>query len=79
MSERTCCLGGDGYPRRYTATAEHIIPRIIDDPPEALPIWACDEGDLITEKWEGETVIDIEIAKQCHPNEWLVVEAWDES
>jgi hypothetical protein len=28
-------LGGNGYPCRYTATAGHLIPRIIEKPPEA--------------------------------------------
>jgi hypothetical protein len=28
-------LGGNGYPCRYTATAEYLTPRIIDEPPGA--------------------------------------------
>ena len=72
-------LGGSGYPCRYTATAEHLIPRIIETPPGARTVWVCGAGDIITDKWEGKTVIDREAAAQCHPSEWLLVEAWDES
>src|SRR5438552_269958 len=72
-------LGGNGYPCRYTATPEHLIPRIIDEPPHAREVWICEPGDIISDKWEGRTVIDREAAAQCRPDEWLLVEAWDES
>ena len=72
-------LGGTGYPCRYTATAEHLIPRIIETPPGALPVWIYNKGDIITDKWEGKTVVDREAAAHCRPDEWLLVEAWDES
>jgi hypothetical protein len=72
-------LGGSGYPCRYTATAEHVIPRIIETPPGARTVWVSGAGDIITDKWEGKTVVDSEAAAQCRPDEWLLVEAWDES
>jgi hypothetical protein len=72
-------LGGSGYPCRYTATAEHVIPRIIDTPPGARAVWIYQAGDIITDKWEGKTVVDREAAAHCRPGEWLLVEAWDES
>jgi hypothetical protein len=72
-------LGGSGYPCRYTATAEYLVPRIIGTPPGARDVWIYQAGDIITDKWEGRTVVDREAAAQCRPNEWLLVEAWDES
>jgi hypothetical protein len=72
-------LGGDGYPRRYTAAAEVLVPRIIDHPPEARTTWVSGAGDILTSKWEGKTVIDAVAAAQCPPGESLLVEAWDES
>lgn len=72
-------LPGYGYPSRYTATAENLIPRIIEMPPGAKPVWIYNKGDIITDKWEGKTVVDREAAARCHPDEWLLVEAWDES
>jgi hypothetical protein len=72
-------LGGSGYPCRYTATAEYLLPRIIETPPGARTVWVCQAGDIITDKWEGKTVVDREAAAHCRRNEWLLVEAWDES
>jgi hypothetical protein len=72
-------LGGNGYPCRYTATAEYLIPRIIETPPGARAVWVYQKGDIVTEKWKGKTVVDREAAAHCRPDEWLLVEAWDES
>jgi hypothetical protein len=72
-------LGGNGYPLRYTATAEHIIPRIILKPPEAREHWRHDAGDILTAKWVGKTEVNGAEAANCRPEEWLLIEAWDES
>jgi hypothetical protein len=72
-------LGGDGYPSRFTATAEVIVPRIVDTPPGARTDWLLDAGDIVTDKWEGKTVVDGAVAAQCSADEWLIVKVWDES
>jgi hypothetical protein len=72
-------LGGNGYPCRFTATAKHLIPAVINKPPGARDAWTCGESDVLTEEWEGKTVIDRCAAAGCSPDEWLLVEAWDES
>lgn len=72
-------LGGKGYPCRYSATAENLIPHIIDEPPHANRVWVSGKDDILTNKWEGKTVIDREVIAACRPDEWLLVEAWDES
>jgi hypothetical protein len=72
-------LGGNGYPSRFSATAEVIVPRIVDTPPGARADWLLDAGDFVTEKWEGKTVVDGGVAGKCPPDEWLIVEVWDES
>ena len=69
-------LGGDGYPLRYTATAEDLIPHLAE---EGLTVWMLDPGDVVGEGWEGRTVIDKATVRACRPDEWLLVEAWDES
>ena len=55
-------LGGDGYPCRYTAAAEHLIP-------------------LITDTLTGvrNKVVNAAEVTRCRPEEWLLVEAWDQS
>jgi hypothetical protein len=72
-------LGGNGYPIRFTAPAKDLLPQLIDQPPDANPIWISDKDDILTEKWEGRTVIDHLAVNACPPGEWLLVEAWDES
>ena len=72
-------LGGKGYPCRYTTTAEFLIPRITDRPPGARINWLREAGDVITDKWEGKTAAGGAAVAQCRLDEWLLVEAWDES
>ncbi len=72
-------LHGDGYPCRYTAPAKHLIPLIIDRPPEANETWVRGPDDIIGPGWDGRTVTNPAAAAQCRPDEWLLVVAWDES
>ena len=62
-------LGGNGYPCRYTATAEYLFPRIVDMPPGAKSDW---------EGWKVVWASEPEVAL-CRLDEWLIVEAWDQS
>ncbi len=78
-SGRAIDLGGNGYPCRHTATAEYLTPRIVDKPPGSLNAWISGASDILTEKWEGRTVVDGAAIAACRPDEWLLVEAWDES
>lgn len=72
-------LGGDGYPNTFTAQAEYVIPRILDNPPHAREVWGRDEHDFVDETWAGKTVIDRDASRQCRFDEWLKIIAWDES
>ena len=71
-------LGGNGYPLRFTATAEYLAPRI-KKPPEANAVWICGPEDILTDKWAGKTVVDLDAIAQCRIGEWLLVVAWDQS
>jgi len=72
-------LGGNGYPSQYTAPARELLPHISVHPPGAREHWLSEPGDVLTAKWAGKTVIDTTAVAQCRPDEWLIVEAWDES
>ena len=78
-SDKAICLSGGGYPNLYTATAENLIPCIEKGPPGARRTWACGVGDILTDKWVGRTVVNRASFADCRPDEWLLVEAWDES
>jgi hypothetical protein len=68
-----------GYPSRYAARAEQILPRLTTGPPRAHDVWILQPGDTVTRDWEGRTVIDRAGIGECRPDEWLLIEAWDES
>jgi hypothetical protein len=72
-------LGGGGYPQRYSVLARDLIPELADEPPEARSTWVCGPSDIIGDKWDGKTVIDRDALASCGLDEWLLVEAWDES
>jgi hypothetical protein len=72
-------LGGNGYPCRYTAQARDVLPAILAGPPSARNPWRSDPGDSLGPNWVGHTLIDHALAKACDPEEWLLIEAWDES
>ena len=72
-------LGGNGYPFYYTARADFLIPKVMGGPPGANKVWVCGPDDILTDKWEGRTVIDHDAAEACRTDEWLLVKAWDES
>lgn len=76
---KAIALGGNGYPNSYTVLAEYAIPVILDGPPLANDRWRFDVYDVILDNLEGKTVIDRDAAKECRFNEWLLIEAWDES
>ena len=76
---RIVSLGGNGYPIRYTGKASELLPRVGGKPPEALETWVCGPNDIVTDAWAGKTTFDQAELDNCTPDEWLIVEAWDES
>jgi hypothetical protein len=72
-------LLGGGYPDLLTTTAAHLLPRILEGPPEAKSPWASSPPDLITDNWEGRTLLNHAALEDCRPDEWLLVEIFDES
>ena len=72
-------LGGNGYPCRYTAQVRDVLPPILAGPPSARNPWRSDPGDILGPNWVGHTLIDHGLARACDPEEWLLIEAWDES
>ena len=72
-------LGGDCYPVQFTAMAKYIIPRLRDDPMFAGRPWEFDQGDNILPAWRRKPVQNPQAMDACRPDEWLLVEAWDQS
>jgi hypothetical protein len=72
-------LGQNGYPTSFTVRASDVLPVAAAGPPEARKHWVSGPNDVLTDKWEGRTTFSDELSRRCHPEEWLIVEAWDES
>ena len=72
-------LGGGGYPSEYTATAASVLPNLRGEPPESRRVWSRGPEDVVTEEWSGRTSKDQEVISACRPDEWLIIQAWDES
>jgi hypothetical protein len=74
-------LGGNGYPSRFTARAEILVPYLLEGNFSANETWLIGEGSYIADPkaWVGKTQVDPEGLQQCRPDEWLLVEVWDES
>jgi hypothetical protein len=72
-------LGGNGYPTKYTAKLEHVRKVVLDGPPLARETWVFEVGDILTDAWLGKTTVYQEALCQCPAEEWVLIEAWDES
>lgn len=72
-------LGGNGYPFEYTAQSRVLLACLQGDPPEAKAVWTHGPEDIITPAWAGKTTVDQEAVEACRPDEWLLIQAWDES
>lgn len=70
---------GGGYPDHYFVRAPNLLRQILDGPPHAREVWVLEPTDSLLPNWEGKTVIDRSEAARCSADEWLLVEAWDES
>ncbi len=73
-------LGGDGYPLRLTATAEDLVPRLVQGPPEALrTFYLCETLSALADRDCETTVTGLVESAGCRMGEWLLIHAWDQS
>jgi hypothetical protein len=68
-----------GYPNNYLIRCKDFRERLEDGLPEERDIWVVGAADILTEDWLGKTTIDSDELQRCDPDEWLLVEVWDES
>ena len=70
-----------GYPVRYTVRAGALVPIILDGPPNVRTTkFVAKPSDIVGfDHLPGGAVIDRRAIEKCQPDEWLQVEAWDES
>lgn len=49
-------LGGDGYPKEYTAFAAYIIAQLLDGPPGANRTWTLSAGSIVLDGCRRKTL-----------------------
>lgn len=78
-------LRGDGYPNRYTSTADIVLPLITGDAikPAEDGIWVfgMDEGEEYAQPpgWMGKVNLRPERIRTCPTDAALTIDAWDQS
>ena len=77
--QKAISLGGNGYPLEFTAMTTHLKAQLLGEPPCANAVWTCGLGDILGPGWLGQTTKDLEALDSCRPDEWLLIQAWDES
>jgi hypothetical protein len=73
-------LGGNGYPLTFTATAEDLIPPLVQGPPQALETFhLCEALSALANRDPETTVTGLVESAGCRMGEWLLIHAWDQS
>ena len=78
-------LRGDGYPNRYTSTANIVLPLITGDAikpaDDGIWVFGMDEGEEYTQPpgWMGKVNLRPESIRTCPTDAALTIDAWDQS
>ena len=78
-------LRGDGYPNRYTSTANIVLPLITGDAikpaDDGIWVFGMDEGEEYAQPpgWMGKGNLRPERIRTCPTDAALTIDAWDQS
>lgn len=78
-------LRGDGYPNRYTSTADIVLPLITGDAikpaDDGIWVFGMDEGEEYAQPpgWMGKVNLRPESIRTCPADAALTIDAWDQS
>jgi len=78
-------LRGDGYPNRYTSTADIVLPLITGDAikpaDDGIWVFGMDEGEEYAQPpgWMGKVNLRPESIRTCPTDAALTIDAWDQS
>ena len=78
-------LRGDGYPNRYTSTANIVLPLITGDAikpaDDGIWVFGMDEGEEYAQPpgWMGKVKLRPESIRTCPTDAALTIDAWDQS
>lgn len=70
----------NGYPSLYKVKARVLVPMLRIELPSERNTWIAGPDDVIDHAiWKGKSTRDRSALAKSPPDEWLMVEAWDES
>lgn len=78
-------LRGDGYPNRYTSTADIVLPLLTGDAikpaDDGIWVFGMDEGEEYAQPpgWMGKVKLRPESIRTCPTDAALTIDAWDQS
>ena len=78
-------LRGDGYPNRYTSTADIVLPLLTGDAikpaDDGIWVFGMDEGEEYAQPpgWMGKVNLRPERIRTCPTDAALTIDAWDQS
>lgn len=78
-------LRGDGYPNRYTSTADIVLPLITGDAikpaDDGIWVFGMDDGEEYAQPpgWMGKVNLRPESIRTCLTDAALTIDAWDQS
>ena len=78
-------LRGDGYPNRYTSTADIVLPLITGDAikpaDDGIWVFGMDEGEEYAQPpgWMGKVNLRPQRIRTCPTDAALTIDAWDQS
>ena len=78
-------LRGDGYPNRYTSTADIVLPLLTGDAikpaDDGIWVFGMDEGEEYARPpgWMGKVNLRPERIRTCPTDAALTIDAWDQS
>ena len=78
-------LRGDGYPNRYTSSADIVLPLITGDAikpaDDGIWVFGMDEGEEYAQPpgWMGKVNLRPERIRTCPTDAALTIDAWDQS
>ena len=68
-----------GYPNAYLILCQDVVTLVEAGLPNEYPVWSTGPHDILTDRWLGRTTINHDRLARLDRNEWLLVNAWDES
>jgi len=69
-----------GYPDSYRIRAKAVRARIEEGLPDENKTWILSaDSVIVSDRYLGRRSVDHDAIARCDPDEWLLIQAWDES